>query len=124
MLVILAIPAEMIYRNESNYFSIIRIAKKYKHIDEFIKAKVRLNDVCTFNIELDLYICWNAGRAKYDSLASGPSVFIFDAKGNLVDYTPDLGDDVTFNKKWNLSKELKKISIDEVNEIIRDTNKK
>jgi hypothetical protein len=31
---------------------------------------------------------------------SGPPVYVFDRAGKLVDWTPDVGDDESFNQRW------------------------
>jgi hypothetical protein len=33
-------------------------------------------------------------------MASGPAAYVFDARGKLVDWSPDIGDDSVFDNKW------------------------
>lgn len=40
-------------------------------------------------------------------LPSGPSAYVFDASGQLVDWTADIGDDLTFGTKWPQKKPIR-----------------
>jgi hypothetical protein len=47
---------------------------------------------------------------------SGPPVYIFDRAGQLVDWTPDVGDDEAFKRRWPGVFTGRAITLDEVTE--------
>jgi hypothetical protein len=40
------------------------------------------------------------GPSRSLMLASGPSAYIFDDTGRMVDWSPDIGDDPAFDERW------------------------
>lgn len=40
------------------------------------------------------------GPKSWPMLASGPSAYIFDDTGRMVDWSPDIGDDPAFDERW------------------------
>jgi hypothetical protein len=125
-IIVLAIPAEVIYYTHLNNTRVRYITKHYKNIDDFINAKVECNDIYIFysnpKVNSTLHFWWTGDWHK-EALASGAPTYIFDAKGNLVDFTYDLGDDSRFQKRWNYAwDKRKKISLHEVNTIINDNS--
>jgi hypothetical protein len=76
--------------------------------------------VYLFEKESEEYIWWDAGISGwyYVPALSGPPVYIFETRnGNLVDFTPQLGDDCRFGGKWEApywSSERKEVSREEL----------
>jgi hypothetical protein len=40
-------------------------------------------------------------------LSSGPSAYVYDSSGRLVDWSADIGDDPTFGSRWNDQRAMK-----------------
>ena len=122
IVILLIFPGEMFYRNFRAGSEVRHIATSNKTIRDFIDAGVNCMKIAVFEVKSGQYhIWWDAGIAKYDYLASGPSVYIFDDTGCLIDYTCDIGDEVRFKSKWADFRQ-KNISFDEVNRIIQEKN--
>ncbi|TLD70204.1 hypothetical protein FEM03_13520 [Phragmitibacter flavus] len=49
----------------------------------------------------DFYVCFGPVRMPL-ILRSGPPAYVFDAHGNLVDWTLDTGDDSRFSSAWGI----------------------
>lgn len=46
-------------------------------------------------------------------LASGPSAYVFDRSGRMVDRTTDIGDDGTFQRQWRPVQPLRRLPTEE-----------
>lgn len=53
------------------------------------------------------------------ALPSGPAAYVFDRSGRMVEWTPDTGDDGSFQQDWQMHRE-KKVAISELRELGTD----
>ncbi|MCL2624978.1 MAG: hypothetical protein FWD31_15045 [Planctomycetaceae bacterium] len=94
------IPIGMVLYGIHNDRNTRRTTNTHKTIKEFLDAQIKYQKIYRFAVGADSYIGWYAGRAKWDYLASGSAVYVFDSNGNLIDYTCDIGEDTRFAAQW------------------------
>jgi hypothetical protein len=53
------------------------------------------------------------------TISSGPPCYVFDARGGLIDWTADMGDDSRFVKRWPHSLKREEISVEHARELFQ-----
>jgi hypothetical protein len=66
-------------------------------IDSFLKWRPDTEQFAILASDNE-HLMATAGGAGF--LPSGPSAYVFDRSGRLVDWSPDIGDDPKFDEKW------------------------
>jgi hypothetical protein len=106
-------------RSEARYSRAIRPPAGATNIVLFLKSRPDSTRPLLFTNEGRVYLeisrpISNPGLA----LPSGPPAYIFDSSGDLVDWTPDLGDDPKFHSKWSGLTNATAITFGEAKELI------
>ena len=83
-----------------DYRKVEDIAKTHQTIYQFFESDIPVAHLHYVDKKPTQYIWWEL-PIDFTGLPSGPAVFIFDEKGNVCDYSRDIGDDSKFRKKWD-----------------------
>ena len=88
-------------------------------IDGFLQSKRTTQKMERLEKENQQYI-FVTGRMTplwFVTIPSGPPCYVFDANGQLIDWTVDVGDDPRFQEKWPSSLRRGNISIEDARKL-------
>ena len=82
---------------------IVHIAETHQTIHQFFESDIPVTHLYYVEIQPAQYVWWQMPMPDNFriSVPSGPPIFIFDEKGDLCDYSCDIGDDPRFQTKWS-----------------------
>lgn len=86
---------------EWKYAAQIKHHAQLKTLSAFMEYGVEYRRLHTFSRDGKTYLFWTQPIPEYPFVfPSGPACYIFNSSGNMVDYTPDAGDDSSFREEW------------------------
>lgn len=71
------------------------------NLDEYLAWRPSAEQFALVGVNCTPYVIAYGPTSSWLMLSSGPSAYVFDDMGRLVDWSPDIGDDPRFDARWS-----------------------